>query len=40
MNIQFLFIDFKAAYDTIDLEELWMITDENGFPEEQTRPKK
>ncbi|XP_058064584.1 uncharacterized protein LOC131214222 [Anopheles bellator] len=27
-----LFIDFKAAYDTIDREELWKVMDENGFP--------
>ena len=27
-----LFIDFKAAYDSVDREELWKIMDENGFP--------
>ena len=27
-----LFIDFKAAYDSIDREELWKIMHENGFP--------
>ena len=32
-----LFIDFKAAYDTIDRSELWKIMDENGFPGKLTR---
>ena len=27
-----LFIDFKAAYDSIDRDELWKIMYENGFP--------
>ncbi|XP_052562748.1 uncharacterized protein LOC128092589 [Culex pipiens pallens] len=27
-----LFIDFKAAYDSVDREELWKIMYENGFP--------
>ncbi|XP_055543685.1 uncharacterized protein LOC129729214 [Wyeomyia smithii] len=27
-----LFINFKAAYDTIDCNELWKVMDENGFP--------
>jgi endonuclease/exonuclease/phosphatase family metal-dependent hydrolase len=32
-----LFIDFKAAYDTIDRNELWNIMDEYGFPGKLTR---
>ena len=32
-----LFIDFKAAYDTINRKELWKIMDENGFPGKLTR---
>ncbi|XP_062717045.1 uncharacterized protein LOC134292171 [Aedes albopictus] len=31
------FIDFKAAYDSIDRAELWRIMDENGFPGKLTR---
>ncbi|XP_058449190.1 uncharacterized protein LOC131429160 [Malaya genurostris] len=32
-----LFIDFKAAYDSIDRIELWKIMDENSFPGKLTR---
>lgn len=32
-----LFIDFKAAYDSIDRTELWIIKDENRFPGKLTR---
>ncbi|KRF97428.1 uncharacterized protein Dwil_GK26988, partial [Drosophila willistoni] len=32
-----LFIDFKAAYDSIDRVELWKIMDENSFPGKLTR---
>ncbi|XP_062707776.1 uncharacterized protein LOC134288081 [Aedes albopictus] len=32
-----LFIDFKAAYDSIDRTELWKIMDENSFPGKLTR---
>ncbi|XP_058448761.1 uncharacterized protein LOC131428734 [Malaya genurostris] len=32
-----LFIDFKAAYDSIDRIELWKIMDENSFPVMLTR---
>ena len=32
-----IFIDFKAAYDTVDREQLWQIMHENGFPDKLTR---
>ena len=32
-----IFIDFKAAYDTVDREQLWQIMNENGFPDKLTR---
>lgn len=32
-----MFIDFKAAYDSIDRIELWKVMDENGFPGKLTR---
>ena len=32
-----LFIDFRAAYDTIDREELWTIMHDYGFPDKLTR---
>ena len=32
-----LFVDFKAAYDSINRQELWKILDENGFPGKLTR---
>jgi len=32
-----LFIDFKAAYDSIDRAQLWQIMHENGFPEKLIR---
>ena len=32
-----LFIDFKAAYDTVDREQLWQIMHEFGFPDKLTR---
>ena len=32
-----LFVDFKAAYDSIDRVELWKIMDENSFPGKLTR---
>lgn len=35
--IHHLFIDFRAAYDTIDRTQLWRIMDENGFPGKLTR---
>ena len=30
-------IDFKAAYDTVDREQLWQIMHDNGFPDKLTR---
>ncbi|XP_055626490.1 LINE-1 retrotransposable element ORF2 protein isoform X1 [Toxorhynchites rutilus septentrionalis] len=32
-----IFVDFKAAYDTIDRRQLWRIMDEHGFPRKLTR---
>lgn len=32
-----LFIDFKAAYDTVDRDQLWLIMHEYGFPDKLTR---
>jgi endonuclease/exonuclease/phosphatase family metal-dependent hydrolase len=32
-----LFIDFKAAYDSIDREQLWMLMAEFGFPNKMIR---
>jgi hypothetical protein len=32
-----LFIDFKAAYDSINREELWILLAEFGFPNKMTR---
>ena len=32
-----IFINFKAAYDTVDREQLWQIMHENGFPDKLTR---
>ena len=32
-----IFIDFKAAYDTVDHEQLWQIMHVNGFPDNLTR---
>lgn len=32
-----LFIDFKAAYDSVDRDQLWLIMHEYGFPDKLTR---
>ncbi|XP_055623150.1 uncharacterized protein LOC129766599 [Toxorhynchites rutilus septentrionalis] len=32
-----IFIDFKAAYDTVDREQLWQIMHDYGFPDKLTR---
>ena len=32
-----VFIDFKAAYDTVDREQLWQGMYEYGFPDKMTR---
>ena len=32
-----IFIDFKASYDTVNREQLWQITHDNGFPDKLTR---
>jgi len=32
-----LFIDFKAAYDTVDRDQLWQIMHDYGFPDKLTR---
>ena len=32
-----VFIDFKAAYDTVDREQLWQGMHEYGFPDKLTR---
>lgn len=32
-----IFIDFKAAYDTVDRKQLWQILHENGLPVKLTR---
>ena len=32
-----IFIDFKAAYDTVDREQLWQLMHDNGFPDKLTR---
>ena len=32
-----VFIDFKAAYDTVDCEQLWQGIHEYGFPDKLTR---
>ena len=37
MPTHHIFIDFKAAYDTVDREQLWQIMHDNGFPDKLTR---